>query len=162
MRDLTRDTRFLSINTATVRKQLALPAIIEACARRGIGAIDPWRDQVQAAGLERIARQVKDAGLALSGYCRGGFFPARGADALRARRDDNRRAVDEAAALGTDVLVLVCGPPLDRDLEGARELVAEGIADLEPYAAEAAGAIASKMPSSASLWRVPSPAMSAA
>ena len=55
----------------------------------------------------------------------------------RARREDNRRAVDEAAALGTDVLVLVCGPPVDRDLEGARELVAEGIADLAPYAAAA-------------------------
>src|SRR5258707_5044546 len=76
MRNLSHDLAHLSINTATVRKQLALPAIIEACARRGIGAIDPWRDQVQAAGLERIARQVKDAGLALSGYCRGGFFPA--------------------------------------------------------------------------------------
>src|SRR5581483_6302755 len=76
MRDLSGDLRHLSVNSATLRKQLALPDMIEACARRGIGIIDPWRDQVQAAGLDAIARQLKDAGITLSGYCRGGFFPA--------------------------------------------------------------------------------------
>src|SRR5712671_7615204 len=99
MRDLSHDLAHLSINTATVRKQLALPAIIEACARRGIRAIDPWRDQVQAAGLAQIARQVKDAGITLSGYCRGGFFPAADAAGLRAALDDNRVAIDEAKTL---------------------------------------------------------------
>ena len=57
MRELASDLSLLSINTATVRKQLALPAIVEACARRGIRAISPWRDQVQAAGLPQVARQ---------------------------------------------------------------------------------------------------------
>ena len=51
MRELAGDLPHLSINSATVRKQLDLSAFIEACARRGIRAIDPWRDQVQAVGL---------------------------------------------------------------------------------------------------------------
>jgi sugar phosphate isomerase/epimerase len=59
MRDFSLDHRWLSINTATVRKsrgvELPLPEIIEACARRGIRAISPWRDQVAAAGLETIS-----------------------------------------------------------------------------------------------------------
>jgi hypothetical protein len=93
MRDFSSDHRWLSLNTATVRKQGDLLAIIEACARHGIRAIDPWRDQVAAVGLERAVRAVRDARLELSGYCRGGMFTS---DAARRNevRDDNRRAVD--------------------------------------------------------------------
>ena len=76
MRDFSTDHRWLSLNTATVRKQGDLAEIIEACARHGIRAIDPWRDQVAAIGLDRAARAVRDAGLALAGYCRRGLFPA--------------------------------------------------------------------------------------
>src|SRR6478735_10002628 len=103
MRDFSQDPRWLSINTATIRKSrgvdLPLPDIIEACARRGIRAISPWRDQVAAAGLETISSLVKAHGLELSGYCRGGMFPAADAQGLRAARDDNHRAVDEAREL---------------------------------------------------------------
>src|SRR2546423_2495530 len=110
-RDFSRGLEHLSINTATVRRQLALPAVIEACARRGIGALSPWRDQVQAVGLAQVARQLKDARLVLTGYCRGGVFPAPDAAGLQAALEDNRRAVDEAKALGAPCLVLVVGAP---------------------------------------------------
>jgi sugar phosphate isomerase/epimerase len=64
------------------------------------------------------------------------MFPAATA-AERARRiDDNRRAVDEAAELGTGVLCLVTGPAPDRDLEAARAMVEDGIGVLLPYAKE--------------------------
>ena len=108
MRDFTRDHRALSINTATVRKQGDLVAIAEACARAEIKAISPWRDQVATVGLNRAVAAVKDAGLELSGYCRGGMFPA-DASRLQEATDDNRRAVDEAVALGAPCLVLVVG-----------------------------------------------------
>ena len=142
MRDLSKDHALLSLNTATVRKQGDLLAIVEACARRGIRAVSPWRDQVAAVGLERAVRAVKDAGLPLSGYCRGGMFPADAAHA-EAARDDNRRAVDEAAALGAPCLVLVVGglPQYSRpgsapskDLAAAHAQVADGIAALLDYA----------------------------
>src|ERR1700732_2439846 len=108
MRDFSRDHRWLSLNTATVRRQGDLVAIVEACARHGIRAIDPWRDQVAAVGLDRAVRAVRDAGLELSGYCRGGMFVADAADRVEAR-DDTRRAVDEAKALGAPCVVLVAG-----------------------------------------------------
>ena len=130
------DVSRISLNQISINRW-TLPEAVEGCARQGIGWIGLWRDKVADCGLSESARLVRDAGLRVSSLCRGGFFPARAAHALRIRREDNRRAVDEAAALGTDVLVLVCGPPLDRDLEGAREMVAEGIADLAPYAARA-------------------------
>ena len=108
MRDFSRDHAWLSINTATIRKQGDLLQISEACARHGIRAISPWRDQVAAVGLEATKAAVRRHGFKLSGYCRGGMFPA---DASRRQeaRDDNRRAVDEAAALEAACLVLVVG-----------------------------------------------------
>jgi len=143
MRDFATEHRTLSINTATVRRQGDLVAIIEACARHGITAISPWRDQVAAVGLERAVRAVRDAGLDLSGYCRGGMFTADAAH-LKEARDDNFRAVDEAAALGAPCLVLVVGglPQFSRpgsapskDLAAAHAMVEQEIAALLDHAA---------------------------
>ncbi|UFX43312.1 sugar phosphate isomerase/epimerase [Bradyrhizobium sp. 41S5] len=145
MRDFSDDHRWLSLNTATVRKQGDLIAIIEACARHGIRAIDPWRDQVASVGIDRAVRAVKDAGLDLSGYCRGGMFTADSAHRSETR-DDNRRAVDEAAALGASCIVLVVGglPQYSRpgsaaskDITAARNQVHDGIAEMLDYARQA-------------------------
>ncbi len=146
MRDFSQDHRWLSINTATVRKQhgveQSLPDILEACAQRGIRAVSPWRDQVAAAGLDNISRLVKTHGLELSGYCRGGMFPAVDAAGVRAAADDNRRAVDEACALNAACLVLVvgglpgalAGKAIHKDIARSRSQVHDGIATLLEYA----------------------------
>ncbi|MDF0579990.1 sugar phosphate isomerase/epimerase family protein [Bradyrhizobium yuanmingense] len=145
MRDFSSDHRWLSLNTATVRKQGDLIEIIEACARHGIRAIDPWRDQVANVGLDRAARAVREAGLDLSGYCRGGMFTS---DVSRRAevRDDNRRCIDEAKALGAPCIVLVVGglPQYSRpgseaskDLVAARGQVEEALADMLDYARQA-------------------------
>jgi sugar phosphate isomerase/epimerase len=145
MRDFSADHRWLSLNTATVRKQGDLVQIIEACARHGIRAIDPWRDQVASVGVDRAARAVRDAGLELSGYCRGGMFASDAALRMEAR-DDNRRAIDEAKALGAPCLVLVVGglPQFSRpgsaaskDIAAARAQVRDAIADMMDYARDA-------------------------
>src|SRR5262249_56120951 len=96
MRDLSAGGGLLSVNTATVRKQADLLGIIDACARHGIGGISPWRDQVAAVGLDRAARMIRDTGLKLSGYCRGGLFPATGQHIGEAR-DANPRPVADTA-----------------------------------------------------------------
>jgi sugar phosphate isomerase/epimerase len=142
MRDFSTDHRWLSLNTATVRKQGDLLQIIDACARHGIRAIDPWRDQVAAVGLDRAARAVREAGLELSGYCRGGMFTSDAARRLEVR-DDNRRAVDEAKALGAPCVVLVVGglpqysrpgSAASRDIAAARGQVEDAIAEMMEYA----------------------------
>jgi len=145
MRDFSGDHRWLSLNTATVRKQGDLVQIVEACARHGIRAIDPWRDQVAAIGLDRAVRAVHDAGLELSGYCRGGMFTSDAARRIEVR-DDNRRAIDEAVALGAPCIVLVAGglPQYSRpgsvaskDIVKARAQVADAIAEMLVYAQDA-------------------------
>lgn len=133
MSDLSR----LSINQETI-KQWSLPELAEGCVEAGVTKVGMWRAPVQEYGIGSSARLLKDAGLTVTSLCRGGFLTA--ADpAGRARAlDDNRAAVDEAAALSTDTLVLVSGglPPGDKDLYGARERIADTLAELGPYAAE--------------------------
>jgi sugar phosphate isomerase/epimerase len=129
-------TEELSINLATVRQQWNLREAVEACARHGIRAVDPWRDQVAAMGLAESAGILKDHGMRVTGYCRGGMFPAADAAGCAAAIEDNMRAVDEAAALGAECLVLVVGglPPNSRDINAARAMVAEGLAAILPHA----------------------------
>jgi sugar phosphate isomerase/epimerase len=145
MRDFFSDHRWLSLNTATVRQQGDLVAIIDACARHGIRAIDPWRDQVAAVGLDRAARAMRDAGLELSGYCRGGMFTSDGSRRTEVR-DDNRRCVDEARALGAPCIVLVVGglpqysrpgSEVSKDIAAARGQVEDALAEMLGYARQA-------------------------
>ncbi|MFF3993568.1 sugar phosphate isomerase/epimerase family protein [Streptomyces cyaneofuscatus] len=127
----------LSLNQETI-KQWSLPELAEGCVKAGIGKVGLWRAPVQAYGVERTARLLADAGLTVTSLCRGGFLTAPDPAERAAALDDNRRAIDEAATVSTDTLVLVSGglPPGSRDLYGARERVAEALAELAPYAAE--------------------------
>ncbi|MFH9940080.1 sugar phosphate isomerase/epimerase family protein [Streptomyces murinus] len=117
-------------------KQLSLPELIAACGEFGIGKVGLWRAPVQAYGVPETAALVRSAGLEVTTLCRGGFLTAVDPGERAAALADNRRAVDEAAALGTDTLVLVSGglPAGSRDLAGARERVADALAELAPYA----------------------------
>src|SRR5690606_24237263 len=126
----------ISLNLATTRAQWGFAEAVEGCLRAGITAISPWRDQIAAIGLEEAARIVRDNGLQVTGVCRGGMFPAEAAQGRQAGIDDNLRAIDEAAALNADCLVLVVGglPGASKDLPGARAQVAEGIAAMLPHA----------------------------
>lgn len=126
----------LSINLATVKAQWTLTEAVEACLEHGITAIAPWRDQVQTTGLGEAARLVRNNGLRVTGLCRGGFFPAATAEGRKRAIEDNKRAIDEAAALNADCLVLVVGGLAEgsRDIAAARRMVADGMAEILPHA----------------------------
>lgn len=125
----------LSLNTATVSKQWTLEECIEGCVRHGIGGISPWRDKLQECGVDRAAKLIRDAGLGVSGLCRGGWYTAEGALTQKVI-DDNKRAVDEAAAIGAECLVMVVGglPEGSKDIVAARDIVTEGLAKTLDYA----------------------------
>jgi sugar phosphate isomerase/epimerase len=125
----------LSLNQITTNNW-SLREAAEGCARAEVPWIALWRNKVADAGLAESKRIVRDAGLKVSSLCRGGMFPAATAAERAARIDDNRRAIDEAAELGAEVLVLVCGPSPDRDISGARNMVEDAIHELVPYAEE--------------------------
>lgn len=129
-------TRQLSMNLATLRNGSSFAQMVDDCLRHGITAISPWRDQVAAVGLAEAANIVRSNGLRVTGLCRGGMFPAETAEGRQQAIDDNLRAIEEAATLGADCLVLVVGglPGSSKDIGGARQMVADGIAAMLPAA----------------------------
>ena len=126
-----------SINQMTV-KQLSMPELVKSCLELGVPGVGLWREPVRSYGLDATAELVHDAGLAVTTLCRGGFLTAIDPGERARALDDNRAAVDEAATLGTDTLVLVSGglPAGSKDLHGARERIADALGELGPYAAE--------------------------
>jgi sugar phosphate isomerase/epimerase len=125
----------LSLNQATV-KHLGCEDAVALCVRHGIPAIGLWREPVAELGLARAAAAVRAAGLHVSSLCRGGFLTQADADGRQAALADNRAAIAEAAELGADTLVLVCGGlvPGQRDLGLARRMIADAIGELVPQA----------------------------
>ncbi|MEO6394590.1 MAG: sugar phosphate isomerase/epimerase family protein [Devosia sp.] len=127
--------RVLSMNLATLRNGWSFAQMVEGCLKHGIGAVAPWRDQVAEAGLDEAVRILKANGVRVSGLCRGGMFPAATPGDRQAAIDDNLRAIDEAAALGAECLVMVVGglAGSSKDLAGARQMVADGLGAVLPH-----------------------------
>jgi sugar phosphate isomerase/epimerase len=124
----------MSLNTATVN-QWSLKECIEGCVRHGVPALDPWRDKLQELGIDTAAKMISDNGLEVSALCRGGMFTGPNEASRQTALDDNRRAVDEAVAIGAQCLVLVVGgvPEGTKDIAGARSQVRDGIGKLLEY-----------------------------
>lgn len=133
----------LSLNTATVKEQWSLAECIDGVARHGLGGISPWRDKLQEMGVDAAAQAIRDAGISVSGLCRGGWYTAEGA-LTQSVLDDNYRAVDEAATIGAACLVMVVGglPEGSRDIDGARKIVRDGLAKTLEYGRKAGVPIA--------------------
>lgn len=124
----------LSLNQKTVNS-LGLAEAIALCQRHDIESIGVWREPLAEVGLDSGVAMLADSGLRVSSLCRGGWFTATGA-AFEEAVTENRRAVDEAAALQADCLCLVVGglPPGSKDLTGARAQMARALDELVPYA----------------------------
>ena len=125
----------LSLNQVTTRRW-SLREAVEGCLRAGIPAIALWRDKVAEIGLAESARIVRESGLRVSSLHVGGDFPAASEAERRARIEDSRRAIEEAAELGAELLSLRAGPAPDRDVDAARAMVVKGIEQLIPDAEE--------------------------
>jgi len=133
------DPELLSLNTATVRERWNLRQMIDGCSRHRIRGISPWRDKLAEMGTREATKAIRDHGLTVTGLCRGGMFPAADRKGRIAALDDNRRAIDDAAALEARCLVLVVGglPAGSKDLPGAREMVRDGIGEILDHARSA-------------------------
>ena len=127
----------LSLNQATT-KRWSVAEAVDGCARAGLPSIGLWREPVAEHGLDATAKLVAERGLRVSSLCRGGFLTAMDPAGRAAALEDNRRAVDEAAVLRADCLVMVVGglPAGSRDLRGARQQVQDALAELAPYAGD--------------------------
>ncbi|MES2709848.1 MAG: sugar phosphate isomerase/epimerase family protein [Verrucomicrobiota bacterium] len=121
------DLNQLSIHTIT-NKPWPVERCIEAYAAAGIGGITLWRYNFEGRKPAEVGRWISESGLKCTGLARAGFFPAKDSTGRQAAVEENRRAIDEAAACGAPVLVLVCGAVPGQELEASRGQITEGIA----------------------------------
>jgi sugar phosphate isomerase/epimerase len=130
MRDLSASLRDCAINTATLGFQAPIGEVIDAVARAGFGGIAPWRREVEGQDVSAIARRIREAGLGVPGYCRSTYIPASSRQGFAANVAANRKAIDDAAALGAASFVMVVGglPEGTKDIAAARAQVAEASA----------------------------------
>jgi sugar phosphate isomerase/epimerase len=126
----------LCIHTMTTRPW-PLAVAVREFADAGVGGITVWREHLDPMGAAEAATVLDDSGLAVVSLCRGGFFPAASAVDRAAAIDDNRRAIDDAAAIGAPIVVLVCGAVKGQSLDESRRQIADGIAAVLPHAAAA-------------------------
>lgn len=131
------DLSRLCIHTITTK-----PWSIEEAAKNfsqaGVKGITVWRDALAGRNIKSTGDMLRAHDLSVVSLCRGGFFPSVDASKRQAAIDDNRRAIEEAHELGTDLIVLVCGADPGQALEVSRQQIQEGILTVLPEA-QAAG-----------------------
>ncbi|XMM15526.1 TIM barrel protein [Escherichia coli] len=132
MRDLLQRPDLFSINTATLGYKTLLPVVAEFDLARGIGAIAPWRRELQGEDLQQIAHQLAASNMSVSGLCRSTYYTAPTLAERKLAIDDNRRALDDAAVLNSACYMQVAevSPACTKDLYEAREQVKQGIRQL--------------------------------
>lgn len=131
----TPDLSKLCLHTVTTRPW-SIETAVQQYATAGIGGITVWRQALEGRSPARVGQMIRESGLDIVSLCRGGFFASTDAAVRRSAVDDNRRAIDEAAALGAPLVVLVCGADPHQPLEVSRRQIAEGIAEVLPHAAD--------------------------
>ncbi|MGN6503960.1 MAG: sugar phosphate isomerase/epimerase family protein [Tepidisphaeraceae bacterium] len=130
------DLKTCAIHTITT-KAWTLAECCEKYAAAGVGGVSVWRNVIETVGIDEAARIVKGSGLSVPALVRGGFFVSKESAKRRAAFDENKKCVDEAAAIGAEMVVLVVGAEVGTPLVSARQQVTEGISQLLPYAEQA-------------------------
>lgn len=130
------DLSKLCVHTITT-KPWPLETAIDRFAAHGVQGITVWRQALEGRDITQSGRRIREAGLNVVSLCRGGFFPAQSAADRQLAIDDNRRAIDEAAALGAPLIVLVCGAVPGQPLAVSRQQIQDGIEAVLDQAAEA-------------------------
>lgn len=128
------DTSRLCVHTITT-KPWPLDVAVRRYAAAGVGGITVWRQAIEGRDPAEAGRMIRDHGLSVVSLCRGGFLAAATREGRASAIDENRRCIDQAAALGAPMIVLVCGAVPGQPLSESRRQIAEGIGELAVHAA---------------------------
>ncbi|HEX3167747.1 MAG TPA: sugar phosphate isomerase/epimerase family protein, partial [Chitinophagaceae bacterium] len=100
----------------------------------GVKGITVWRDALANRNIRQTGQLLRDHGLNIVSLCRGGFFPNKEKEQRKLAIEDNLKAIEEAAELGTQLIVLVCGADPTESLEDSRKQILDGIQTILPQA----------------------------
>ena len=117
-------------------KNWSIEQIAEHYPGAGIPAVSVWRQNLQDRSPAQTGELLRSSGLDIVSLVRGGFFPSisplQRDEAVR----DNMKAIDDASALGSPLLVLVCGADPGQSLEISRNQIRQGIERILPHAVQ--------------------------
>ena len=123
----------LCVHTITT-KGWELEEAVERYAESGVSGITVWRQWLEGRDPAEAGDRIRAAGLKVVSLCRGGFYPAFEEKDREEAIEDNKRAIEDAAALGAPLVVLVCGAVPGQSLVESRKQITDGIAATLPLA----------------------------
>ena len=131
-----KDLSRLCLHTITT-KPWRIEEAAENYSRAGVAGISVWRDTLEGLDIRKTGQMLRDSGLTIVSYVRGGFFAAKGESGRLAAIDDNKKIIDEASDLGAPLIVLVCGAVPGQPLVESCRQIHDGIAAVLPHAEQA-------------------------
>ena len=131
-----KDLSNLCVHTITT-KPWSIERSSEEFGKAGVGGISVWRDTLVGRDIPKTGDMIRSNGLEVVSLVRGGFFPSIDSGKRKSAIEDNRRAIDEAEALGAPLIVLVCGAEPRVSLDQSRDQIKSGIETILPYAEQA-------------------------
>ena len=123
----------LCIHTITT-KGWDLEEAVDRYAEAGVSGVTVWRQWLEGRNPSESGDRIRAAGLEVTSLCRGGFYPALEEKSRKEAIEDNKRAIEDAAALGAPLVVLVCGAVPGQSLTESRKQITDGIAATLPLA----------------------------
>jgi len=111
---------------------VAIERAIAGYAASGVKGVTVWREALAGRDAGEIGNRIRDRGMTVASLCRGGFFAADSEATRRSALDENRRCIDQAAALGAPMVVLVCGASPGQELEESRRQIEDALFALVP------------------------------
>ena len=130
-----RDLSNLCVHTITT-KPWDFRTAVKKFSQAGVKGITIWRDAIEGIPPQEVRQLVSENDLELVAYCRGGFFPHTTESGRQAAIDDNKKMIEEAAAIGAPLVVLVCGADPAQSLVTSRQHIRDGIEAILPLASQ--------------------------
>ena len=122
------------MNEATTR-QWSFEEDVRAYAAAGYQGIGAWRNKMEACGLDRAVRLLKEYELGVANLCAAGQYtdpPTEGG--LKSRIADTRKAIETAERIEADTLIILVGPIGSLTSPQAFEVLRRALEEVVPYA----------------------------
>ena len=123
----------LCVHTITT-KGWELEEAVDHYTEAGVSGITVWRQWLDGRDPTIAGERIRAAGLKVVSLCRGGFYPGLEEKSREEAIKDNKQAIEDAAAMGAPLVVLVCGAIPGQSLFESRKQITDGIAATLPLA----------------------------
>ena len=126
--------RRLSMNEATTR-QWSFEEDVRAYAAAGYQGIGAWRNKIEACGLDRAVQLLREHNLGVANLCAAGQYtdpPTE--EGLKRRIADTRKAIETAARIEAETLIILVGPIRSFTSSQAFKVLGRALEEVVPYA----------------------------